>query len=346
MKKVLLLTAMFFALLINANAQSGTVEVFSEDGDRFWVIINGQKQNVQPLANVKIPGIKEQWFKMRVIFDNEEIPNLDQQVQMVGVDEKWMDVTYSIKKNNKGKYVIRGSAWKESADQGKGTATNNNITQTETVVTKQEPVQTKTTTTSTPNSTTTTKTTETTNVNTNTMGVGTNVNVKEDGENVSMNVNIDLSGIDAMMNGGTNSSVKTTTTTKSTTTSSYSEEPVNTTKSTNTTTTDNTAAVPAKKSCSSAMSTADFNSAKQSIASKGFDDTRLQVANQILKSNCMNVAQVIEVMKVFGFEESKLSFAKSAYQKTVDKNNYFKINDAFSFDASIEDLNKFLESQE
>jgi hypothetical protein len=35
-----------------------------------------------------------------------------------------------------------------------------------------------------------------------------------------------------------------------------------------------------------------------------------------------------------------LTFAKEAHEKCVDKNNYFKVNDAFSFSSSVEDLNK------
>jgi hypothetical protein len=47
-------------------------------------------------------------------------------------------------------------------------------------------------------------------------------------------------------------------------------------------------------------------------------------------------------MKLFSFESSRLEFAKFAYKYTWDINNYFLLNDAFDFESSIDELNKYI----
>ncbi|WP_196893153.1 DUF4476 domain-containing protein [Aureivirga marina] len=94
------------------------------------------------------------------------------------------------------------------------------------------------------------------------------------------------------------------------------------------------------------MTSSDFDSAKKSIKSKAFSETKIRVAKQIIDYNCFTVSQVGELMKIFSFDDSKLDIAKYAFDKTTDKGNYYKLNDLFSFDSSIEKLQKFIKNQE
>jgi hypothetical protein len=50
-------------------------------------------------------------------------------------------------------------------------------------------------------------------------------------------------------------------------------------------------------------------------------------------------------MKVFDFEETRLDFAKKSYSYVFDPNAYYKVNDAFEFELSIEELDEYLERQ-
>ena len=68
----------------------------------------------------------------------------------------------------------------------------------------------------------------------------------------------------------------------------------------------------------------------------------MSTAKSILSSNCVNTDQVMQICKLFSFEQSKLDFAKHAYNKTVDKGNYFKVGEIFTFDASKTELNNFI----
>ena len=47
-------------------------------------------------------------------------------------------------------------------------------------------------------------------------------------------------------------------------------------------------------------------------------------------------------MLLFVFESNKLEVAKSAYRKTVDKQNYYQLNDALTFSSSKEELARFI----
>lgn len=96
--------------------------------------------------------------------------------------------------------------------------------------------------------------------------------------------------------------------------------------------------------CDYPMADNDFASALASIKSKSFDKDKLIVAKQITNSNCLTSNQVKQIMELFSFESEKLEFAKFAYTHTFDPENYYKVNDAFSFSSSISELNNYIKS--
>ena len=90
------------------------------------------------------------------------------------------------------------------------------------------------------------------------------------------------------------------------------------------------------------MDPAQFADAKRSISSKSFSDTKMQLAKQITRGNCLLTSQVLDFMALFSFESQKLEFAKFAYPYTYDQGNYYRINDGFGFESSIRDLEQYL----
>jgi hypothetical protein len=88
-----------------------------------------------------------------------------------------------------------------------------------------------------------------------------------------------------------------------------------------------------------------FQQLKQSIANESFDETKLKVAKQFIGVNYFNALQIKELVTLFSFESSKLDLAKFAYDYTVDKGNYFVINDAFSFSSSKESLMNYIKNR-
>ncbi len=91
-----------------------------------------------------------------------------------------------------------------------------------------------------------------------------------------------------------------------------------------------------------AMNPADFSQLKQTINNAGFENTRLSIFKQALNYNYFTTAQVRELMDLFWFENSKLEVAKIAYPKTIDQNNYYQVNNEFSFSSSVNELGQYI----
>lgn len=94
--------------------------------------------------------------------------------------------------------------------------------------------------------------------------------------------------------------------------------------------------------CQGVMETTAFSDAKSSIASKSFSSSKMTLAKQITRANCLLSRQVREVMDLFDYETDRLNYAKFAYDYTYDQGNFYKVNDAFDFESSIRSLEEFL----
>ena len=93
------------------------------------------------------------------------------------------------------------------------------------------------------------------------------------------------------------------------------------------------------------MDSRNFEQFKQSLRNESFDNTRLNLAKQVIPSNYFSVAQVKELVSLFTFDKDKLELAKIAYDYTVDKGNYYQLNDSFSFNSSKDELMKFIQTK-
>ena len=94
--------------------------------------------------------------------------------------------------------------------------------------------------------------------------------------------------------------------------------------------------------CSTYMGPVDFDNAKSSIESKSFSDSKMTLAKQITKGNCLSADQVTEITRVFDFESDRLDYAKFAFDYCYDQGNFYKVNDAFEFEMTIEELDEHI----
>ncbi len=95
----------------------------------------------------------------------------------------------------------------------------------------------------------------------------------------------------------------------------------------------------------SGMSSARFNSLLQSMEEAGFESNRMSLVEQAVRDNHLNTNQLVQIMKAMSFESSRLNVAKMAYDKVVDKENNFRINNGFSFSSSRDDFNRYLKNR-
>jgi len=93
---------------------------------------------------------------------------------------------------------------------------------------------------------------------------------------------------------------------------------------------------------SRAISSNDFVQAKESLRKEWFENKRLEAAKQIIDQNYFTSQQVKEMVLLFTYENNRLDIAKYAYGKTVDKGNYFIMNDAFTFNSNKEKLSEYI----
>lgn len=293
---------------------------FSEGGENFTLYVNGERQNAAPASNVKARGINAEQVLILVKFEQSGIPEMKTPMLL----EPGVEMTAIIKKNKKGVYVFRPVS---AVPLDQGVPEMQPVATSQSTVSQSAPAQSQqtvyTTAASSPTAASAASNASTVDVNVSENLTGVNMNV-------SVQVNESTSQTSAM---------ETATVSNTTTVSepvyvepqpSYSPPP-------------STAVV--DNSCSTAMSSTNFEEAKKAIANKSFAEDRMTVSKQILKANCLTVKQVKAVMGLFSYEESRLEFAKLAYAKTVDKGNYYQVNDAFSFSGSITELDKFLAEQ-
>lgn len=332
MKKILLLLPFILLNTISKAQFVADAILFTENGERFTAILNGVRQNDNPETNVKITSLNAEFYKLKVIFENSALGERNFNLGL----QLGMENTYVIKKNNKGEYVLRFMSAVPIAQAAPRPASQPVIVYHEHPVAAPAPVPV------TGASQTITTTTTTQGVSqTNPDAVNINMGINIDGMGGGINMNV--SGMDAGMNMNQQTTVTHTTTTTTTTTGGGMPVPTS------------PAVAPAPIvylpgyngpiGCPVPMSPPDFDALRASIASKSFEQTKYTMATQVLGDRCMFVSQVKQVMLLFTFEETRLDFARFAYDHTYDIGNYFLVNDAFTFETSIEELNAYIQSR-
>ncbi len=106
MKKHLFWFFFFFLYLtspVKTNAQFTNLIFFSEQGERFTLVLNGIRQNDSPETNIMVADLPAPSYKVKIIFEDKNIPPIDKTLYF----SQGTETTYNIKKNNKGEYVIR-----------------------------------------------------------------------------------------------------------------------------------------------------------------------------------------------------------------------------------------------
>jgi hypothetical protein len=290
---------LFLLLPFISRGQLTNLVFFTEQGEQFSVVLNGVLQNDKPETNIKVTGLPAPSYKLKIIFADANIPELNKTLMF----QQGTESTFNIKKNNKGEYVARFL----------------NSVPIEQVLPPPPEQRIVVYTTVAPSTTIINQT----QVNSTTIN---NTNVAADG-NINVNMNVNTSS----------ATYSSTASTRQTTLSNAGSDG---------------AAPPPDHyvmpgyngpiGCPYPMTDLDFADVKRSIASKSFEDSKLTVAKEVTGANCLFASEVKEIMLLFSFESTRLTFAKFAYKYTFDRGNYYKINDAFQFESSIDELRQFI----
>lgn len=361
MKKLTAFLAAMTLTIVGFAQQTMNLVIFSDDGQPFYLVINGVRQNVSPETNVRITDLKAEMQRVKAIFSNAGVGDVDGNVMC----EFGYECTYRIRKNNKGVYKIQpfGEPVALSNSTGAGSATVAYHTEpwpepkttggTGTVSTTG--TSTSGTGTSVGTTSTTTTTTTTTSAGGETIGTNININDGTTGTSENVKVNVSVGGVGLNMDVKINESGTGTSTTTSTGgTTITTKETVTTTTTTGggwdggstSATTPATTGTSTSTGCYYPISDADFQAAKKNIEKQSFEETRVSTAKQIIKAKgCFSAEQIKQLCEGFSFEASRLDIAKYAYDYCSDKDNYYVVSDAFSFSSSTTELNKYIEKR-
>lgn len=323
---------------LSSVAQTSDLVLFSDDGSKFTLVIDGDVKNAEPAARVVATGIKTETPVLMVKFADAGIEPIRQSGYLTLGKEYTMMVTT----NKKGARVLRptgeaalGTAAAAEPAKPKPTTFQEDAPKaTSTTVVHEVDV---------PSDEVITTTTVVEEGDMDGTGENININMGVNGVGFNMNVKVD----DGMGGANTNTTTKTTRTTTTTTTQTNSKpEPIIDTRPVVKEPTGYTMpGYTGRAGCEMPMSATEFADVKKSIESKSFEDTKMTMAKQIGSGRCFTVDQVKGMMGLFSFEDSKLDFAKYAYERTFDIDNYFKVNDVFTFESSVDDLNAYIQAR-
>lgn len=298
----------------------GHLTIFSEDGDKFFLVLNGEAQNDIPQTNLRIEDLNQPYYNAKIQFEDKTLMDISKNSLMItDADGTFQDVTYKIKrdKNNKGKMKLN---FFSMIPVRQGYVAPSNVYVVHYGQPREIVVQNSNPRGGSVSQTTTTTTTQTGNGGN--IGVGINVG----GINMGVSINDNMGGEVV---------TQTTTTTTTNSSSGYSQN------------NDYSHQNNAPRGCGGryCMSPKDFNAALATLNGQSFEDSKLKTAKQIVSANCLSVDQIMQIAKTFNFEDNTLDFAKYAYDYCTEPRSYFKLNGIFKFSSNADELSDYVQSR-
>ncbi|MEO8933816.1 MAG: DUF4476 domain-containing protein [Xanthomarina sp.] len=312
-KYTLLAVMLLFIQTVFSQMQPfGHVTVFSEDGDAFYLIINGEQMNDEPETNIRIEELTNPYYHAKVVFQDGSLETINKKyLQISGMDGLLSDMTYIIKRNKKRRGKTRLSLFSATpVVQGYVAPSNVYVRRFGyPMLQVQQPVQPQVQPVVQPVVSQGSTTINNISINTNVNAQGENINV-----NVQNPIGITNTNQTPIIIGGVGGVGE--------------------------------VLVPEEvyEGCQNAygMSASNFDSAINTLKRSSFEDAAFKTAKQIALTNCLTVDQIMKICDTFKFEKTKLDFAKYAYNSCTETQNYFRVNDVFSFNNSINELNDFI----
>ena len=338
-RKITLFGLLFFAVMAFAqNGPVGHLTIFSEDGDKFTLILNGEIINDEPQTNLRVEDLNQPYYSAKIKFQDETLADITKSnLMLTDYNGTFADVTYKIRRDKNNKKKLKMNYFSSIPVRPDFIPPSNvhvihygqprQLTISQPVMV-QQPVR--------PHSGGVTQTTTTTTTQTGGTNVGANVSIG--GINMGVSIHDPEGG-----------QVVTQTTTTTSSSQSYSGNYNNSNNNNphnnnyNNGYQDNQIRGCGGRSC---MTPNDFNAALTTIKKQTFEDTRLKTAKQVITANCLNVDQIMLIAKTFTFEDNKLEFAKFAYDYCIEPRNYFKLNGIFTFSSNVDELSDYVQSRQ
>lgn len=107
MKKFLvILISIVIPSILFAQQKTGNLTVFSEDGDKFYLFLNGEKQNDIPQTNIRVEELPQPYYRAKIVFEDQTLAEITKTLPVSDVDDVMMDVTYRLRKDKNKKVKL------------------------------------------------------------------------------------------------------------------------------------------------------------------------------------------------------------------------------------------------
>lgn len=332
------------------NAQSN-LSVFNNNGQPFYVVLNGIRQNSKPETNVQVSQIKNGSYAVKVIFADGKTPDIDKNFM---IDAPFDITTRIVFKKGKGKLQLMGMEPTHGVIQEAVVYRPNDAANySDAVVNMNMNIQ------ETPNSTIQTSNTTNTTTTTTTNGtipdenVNLNMNLSVGGVNVNLNANASATGL------GTGTTVtettSSTTSISSTTTTSSNSVSTNTGMNATPNNMSNQVNTNLQMNGNSQLQPVDHSSRvnctktmnrleafKTELQDQSFEEDRLEALKLAMKTTCLTTAQAEQLLDLFTFDENRLEVAKYLADRLTDRDNAGALAKKLTFDSNKMEYRRYI----
>jgi hypothetical protein len=355
-KLISMKTSLLLILLLSHVAlfAQSNLSIFNNNGQQFYVVLNGIRQNSKPETNVQVGQIKNGSYSVKVIFADGKTPDIDKNFM---IDAPYDITARIIFKKGKGKLQLIGQEPTHGVIQEavvyrpSDAAVYSDAVVVNTIPSPNTTVIQTNTNNNTVNGTVNTSgssnvNVQSTGVNTNAAGLNMNMNVQETttnttvtntdpNDNVNLNMNLSVGGVNVNLNAnasgtgvGTSTSVSETTITSSSSVSSSS--------STISTTSTQGHIV----NCIQTMNR--LEAFKAELQDQSFEDDRLEALKLGLNKTCLTTAQAAQLLDLFSFDENRLEAAKYLSDRLTDRASAGELAKKLNFDSSKMEYRRYI----
>ena len=346
MKTILLFSVLVIFSALNAQSN---LSIFNNNGQSFYVVLNGIRQNSKPETNVQVSQIKNGSYAVKVIFADGKTPDIDKNFM---IDAPYDITARIIFKKGKGKLQLMGQEPThgvlqeavvyrptDAAYYSDAVVVNTQTTPVQTTTTIQTPPVQNTTTIQTPPNTTIQT------LNTNTTTTTTTTGTVPD-ENVNLNMNLSVGGVNVNLNAnasgtglGTGATITETTTSSSMTTTTQTNNQVNA-QHQQVIAQVQQAPLSSRVNCTKTMNR--LEAFKVELQDQSFEEDRLEALQLAMKSTCLTTAQAEQLIDLFTFDENRLEVAKYLSDRLTDRDNAGALAKKLTFDSSKMEYRRYI----
>ena len=93
--------------------------------------------------------------------------------------------------------------------------------------------------------------------------------------------------------------------------------------------------------CRNLLTRQDLDRLAAAMKSRSFESTRLTIARDAVRSGSIVAEDLKFILEQFDYESTRVEFAKFAYDYVCDREHFYYVYEAFTFDSSIRELEEY-----